>query len=75
MDIIPAPKGEKPTLEILSLVPESAVWLTNFVSRRTRLTYHRAIRDFVGFSGMKSESDWSKINQAHVIAWRQTMIK
>lgn len=75
MDIIPAPKSEKPTLETLSLVPESSVWLANFVSRRTRLTYHRAIRDFVSFSGMKSENDWSKINQAHVIAWRQTMTK
>jgi site-specific recombinase XerD len=75
MDIIPASKSGKPTLETLSLVPESAVWLANFVSRRTRLTYHRAIRDFVSFSGMKSENDWNKINQAHVIAWRQTMAK
>jgi hypothetical protein len=24
---------------------------------------------------MKSENDWGKINQAHVIAWRQTMAK
>ena len=68
MDIIPAPKGEKPTLETLSLVPESAVWLANFVSRPTQLTYHRTIKDFVGFPGMKSENDWSKINPAHVIA-------
>jgi site-specific recombinase XerD len=68
-------KAGAPAVEALSLIPQSSVWLANYVSGRTRLTYNRAIQEFVEFTGLKSEKEWPMVDQAHVIAWRHSMHK
>lgn len=57
------------------MVPESSVWLKNFISGQTRRSYQTAIKDFAVFIGIESEYDLKKINQAHVIAWRDDKLK
>lgn len=59
--------------KVLSQIPESSVWLSNFTSERTRRTYQVAITEFVTALGVQSENQWREIKPAHVIAWREMM--
>ena len=58
---------------LATVVPESAVWLANFTSERTRRTYRNAIAEFVAVMGVCCEEDWTRIKPAHAIAWRERM--
>ena len=75
LDIVLSPDEKLPAVEALKLVPQSAIWLTNYLSQRTRLTYQRAVKDFILFAGLRSDEDWKIVDQAHVIAWRDSMLK
>ncbi len=61
--------------ELLAQVPEEGVWLANFPSPRTRATYRNAVAEFVAFLGLSSPDQLYGLEQAHVIAWREELIK
>lgn len=61
-------------LDGLKELPESAVWLANFTSERTRKSYLEAVKQFVHFVGIRKESGFKEIQPAHVIAWRDRLI-
>jgi len=69
---LPAPVSRT---EILAAVPQESVWLSNFVSQRTRDTYASAVREFLAFLQITSADEMAKVDQAHIIAWRETLIK
>jgi len=62
------------SLEIAQLIPQSAVWLSNFISLQTRRSYQTAIREFIFFAGLQSDQDWGAVSRAMVIAWRDSLI-
>lgn len=75
MELSLAPQNELALLDGLNTIPQPNVWLTNKRSRQTRKSYYRGIKDFIAFIGIQSEKDFCKVNQAHVIAWREKLIK
>lgn len=72
MTLIPSPNSLDPTSvsDVLATVPEEQVWLANFTSPRTKVTYVNAVRELVGFLEISSADQLYEIGQAHVIAWR-----
>lgn len=64
-----------PGQNLLTQVPEESVWLANFVSKQTKATYKNAVKDFIGFHGIKSAEDLRGMRQAHMIAWRDRLIE
>jgi site-specific recombinase XerD len=76
-----AQKSGLPTLatqtpgRVLREIPQESVWLANFVSKRTRETYSNAVREFIALHGITSAEELKEIDQAHVIAWRDSLIK
>lgn len=75
LDLIEIGKNNLSLIEGLSELPESSVWLTNFTSERTRKSYLEAVKHFVAFVGIRKESGFKEIKPAHVIAWRDRLIK
>lgn len=57
------------------IVPHESVWLANFISKRTRLAYRNAVGEFVAFHGIDTPEGLYAVDQAHVIAWRDALIK
>jgi len=59
----------------LAAVPEEAVWLANFVSPRTKKTYHAAVQSFIAFHRIESAEALRTVGQSHLIAWREHLIQ
>ncbi|MBT3169784.1 MAG: tyrosine-type recombinase/integrase [Candidatus Cloacimonetes bacterium] len=59
----------------LATVPQETVWLSNFISPHTKKTYLQAVRDFIGFNEIESAEKLKEVDQAHVIAWRDSLIE
>ena len=53
---------------------EAGIWLTNFISDRTRETYKKAIGEFTSFAGLESPDDLYDVDSAVVLAWREHLI-
>ena len=49
------------------VVKETDVWLTNFISERTRVTYKKAIVEFAGFSMLESPEDLYDVDSHTVL--------
>jgi integrase/recombinase XerD len=58
----------------LAEIPQENVWLANFISPNTKKTYLQAVREFIEFHQIQSAEDLQYIDQAHVIAWRDSLI-
>lgn len=58
-----------------SNIPEESVWLANFISSDTQKTYKNAVGAFLQFSGIEHLDGLREIKSAHVIAWRDSLIK
>ena len=56
-------------------IPEEAAWLANFVSQTTKRTYGVAVREFLAFHGIGEAEELRRIDQAHVIAFRDFLMK
>ena len=56
-------------------VPEESLWLANFTSTATKQTYSNAVREFLGFHGMQTLENLRTSSAAHVILWRDQLIK
>ncbi len=68
------PHNQEGAIELLAQVPQEAVWLKNYVSKETKATYELAVRQFISFFGLRSAEDLKKIDQAHIIAYRDSLI-
>lgn len=68
-------KSIVPVSGLLESVPHESVWLANFISPRTRRTYQNAVREFIAFHGIKSADELRSVDQAHLIAWRDYLIR
>ncbi len=56
-------------------VPHESVWLANFISDRTKRAYKNAVTEFTAFHGITNPNQLRIVDQAHVIAWRDALIK
>ncbi len=68
-------KAKLSAIDGLSMVPESSVWLANFTSPATKRKYAEAVKGFAEHVGIKKEADLKRMKPAHVIAWRDELIK
>ena len=66
--------GATSQVSYLAQIPAESVWLANFVSPRTRETYLNAVREFISFQQITRPNDLRRIDQAHIIAWRDWLI-
>ena len=58
-----------------ALVPEEAVWLANFPSPRTRMTYKNAVAEFINVHDLTTAEELYAVTPAHVVAWRDALTK
>ena len=58
----------------LAQIPQESIWLANFISNHTKETYSLSVREFIAFTDIKKADELQYIDQAHVIAWRDSLI-
>ena len=59
----------------LAHIPEESVWLANFTSPATKSTYSVAVREYFKFHGIGNQNDLRSSSSAHIISWRDAMMK
>jgi len=59
----------------LSDVPPEVEWFANLTNRCTRRAYENAIKDFMLFTGITKPDEFRTVTRAHVIAWRDDLVK
>lgn len=59
--------------ELLKQVRAENLWLANFESTNTQTNYRRAVGSFIATLGIETPEQLYAVDQAHVIAWRQSM--
>lgn len=56
-------------------VPPEAEWFANIPTPNTRRAYRVDIEDFRRFAGIGQAEDFRTIDRAHVIAWREDLVR
>jgi integrase/recombinase XerD len=59
----------------LSDVPPEVEWFANLTSPATRRAYQNAIKDFMTFTGILRPDEFRTVTRAHVIAWRDDLVR
>jgi integrase/recombinase XerD len=59
----------------LADVPPEVEWFANLTNRCTRRAYENAIKDFMGFTGIRKPEEFRTVTRAHVIAWRDDLVQ
>jgi integrase/recombinase XerD len=59
----------------LADVPPEVEWFANLTSPATRRAYENAIRDFMAFTGILRPDEFRTVTRAHVIAWRDDLVR
>jgi integrase/recombinase XerD len=59
----------------LSDVPPEVEWFANLTSPATRRAYENAIKDFMAFTGIVRPDEFREVTRAHVIAWRDDLVR
>jgi site-specific recombinase XerD len=81
---MPAPNALTPTLPVqlttaqfqtLADVPPELEWFANLTNPNTRRAYEQDIQDFQAFAGLRQPEEFRDVTRAHVIAWRQQLVK
>lgn len=57
----------------LADVPPAVEWFANLTNRHTRRAYENAVKDFMGFAGIRRPEEFRVVTRAHVIAWRDDL--
>ena len=57
----------------LADVPPEVEWFANLTNPSTRRAYENAVRDFIGFTGIRRPEEFRTVTRAHVIAWRDEL--
>ena len=63
------------SLDALRAIPEEEIWLASQQSEQTRRAYSLDVAHFIATLGVKSRTDFRKVDRAAVIAWQQAMKK
>lgn len=59
----------------LADVPPELEWFANLGNKQTRRAYENALQDFMGFTGIASPAEFRIVTRAHVIAWRDDLVR
>jgi len=59
----------------LSQVPAELEWFVNIANPRTRKSYQNDLKDFMRFVGIERPEEFREVNRAHVIAWRDELVR
>ena len=59
----------------LADVPPEVEWFANISNARTRRVYENAVRDFMRFAGIARPEEFRTVTRAHVIAWRDDLMR
>src|SRR5260370_41079495 len=54
-------------------VPPATEWFENIDNDNTKRAYKNAIKDFMGFVGIKQPEEFRLVTRAHVLAWRRDL--
>ena len=57
----------------LADVPPEVEWFANISNRHTRRAYENAVKDFMGFAGIRRPEEFGTVTRAHLIAWRDEL--
>ena len=58
----------------LADVPPEVEWFANISNAHTRRAYENAVRDFMGFAGIRRPEEFRAVMRAHIIAWRDDLV-
>lgn len=64
-----------PEFHGLREVPPEVEWAANLASERTRREYVRDVRDLARFLGVERPGEYRHVTRAHVIAWREELVR
>ena len=59
----------------LAEVPPEIEWFGNLSSTQTRRAYENALKDFRSFTGIAQPEEFRTVTRAHVIAWRENLVR
>jgi site-specific recombinase XerD len=59
----------------LADVPPEIEWFANLGNKSTRRAYENALQDFMQFTGIARPEEFRNVNRAHVIAWRDDLVR
>jgi site-specific recombinase XerD len=59
----------------LADVSPEVEWFANLTNRHTRRVYENATRDLMGFTGIRPPAECRTVTRAHVIAWREDLVR
>ena len=59
----------------LAEVPAEVEWFANLGNKSTRRAYENALQDFMGFAGIVRPEEFRTVTRAHVIAWRDELVR
>lgn len=59
----------------LADVPPELEWFANLGSPQTRRAYENALKDFRAFTGIVQPEQFRTVARAHVIAWREDLVR
>jgi integrase/recombinase XerD len=59
----------------LTDIPPELEWFANLTNANTRRAYQQDIKDFQAFAGLRQPEAFRDVTRAHVIAWRQQLIR
>jgi integrase/recombinase XerD len=62
-------------LHRLADVPPEVEWFANISNPHTRRAYENAVRDFMQFAGIGRPEEFRVVTRAHVIAWRDDLVR
>ena len=57
----------------LADVPPEVEWFANLENAHTRRAYKNAVKDFMGFAGIRRPEEFRIVTRAHLIAWRDEL--
>ena len=76
--LVPIPAGRLLTaaaFQKLADVPPELEWFANLGNKATRRAYENALGDFMRFVGLASTTEFRSVTRAHVIAWRDDLLR
>jgi integrase/recombinase XerD len=78
---VPVPKSPQARLltaaafQGLTDVPPEMEWFANLGNHATRRAYETALKDFMRFTGIERPEEFRNVTRAHVIAWRDELVR
>ena len=64
-----------PEYQRLATVPPEIEWFANLGNKSTRRAYENALQDFMHFTGIHQPKEFRSVTRAHVIAWRDDLLR